>query len=206
MFRSVMLFVALVVGAGVAAHAQAVRTPVAPQPLDMKNFETAMMAAQAAAIKTGDETLGCEALQKELVSTMTDPAIQAYAAKTNAALAKDLTAKDKTRAAMTPETAAALAASLNPAMMMAGLNGAGGLVPGQQMTPQQMQQVMMAQMQAVAAIMPAMMRTQRVTQLAMVKNCTWATGAGLGLYPGTVRPGVVLPQGTGLPPGTVLPR
>jgi hypothetical protein len=67
------------------------------------------------------------------------------------------------------------------------------------MTPQQMQAAMQAQQQAsiaymnqLAPIMPALMRSQRVTMLAMAKNCTWATG-GLGLYPGAARPGAVPP-------------
>jgi hypothetical protein len=59
------------------------------------------------------------------------------------------------------------------------------------MTPQQMQQAMAAQQQMamkymndLAPIMPALMRSQRVGMLAMMKNCAWATGAGL--YPGAV--------------------
>jgi hypothetical protein len=178
------------------AAAQTVRTPVAPAPAmaDMQKLQTAMMAAQAAAIKPGDEALPCEALQKELVSTMNDPAIQEYATKTNAAYARELE-KQKTKGLTTPEAAAALAAALTPGMTMAGM-APPAIVPGQQITPQQMQQAMVAQQQATVAymnqlapIMPVLMRSQRVTQLAVVKNCTWATG-GLGLYPG-VAPGVV---------------
>jgi len=73
------------------------------------------------------------------------------------------------------------------------------------MTPQQMQQAVAAQQQAAVAymnqlapIMPALMRSQRVTMLAVAKNCTWATG-GLGLYPGAAVP-------TAIPPGAVVPR
>jgi len=186
------LVVAFSLSAVAGAAAQTARTPVA-QPPDMKNFQTAMIAAQAAALRPGDEALGCEALQKEIITTMNDPSIQAYAAKTNAAYAKELAVRDKTKTAMTPQAAAALAAALAPSMAMAGLGGA-GLTPGQPVTPEQIQQAMLAQMNQLVVIMPVMMRSQRVTQLAMVKNCTWATGAGLGLYPGGLPPGVAVPR------------
>ena len=179
------------------------RTPVAPQiqvpgaPADMMKLQMTMMEAQQKSIKPGDEALPCEALQKELVSTMNDPAIQAYAAKTNEAYAKELATQKKP--GMTPDAAAALAAALTSG---AGLNGLGGMpnvTPGQAMTPQQMQQAIAAQQQAtmaymnqLAPIMPSLMRSQRVTQLALVKNCVWATG-GLALTPGTLPPSVPLP-------------
>jgi hypothetical protein len=185
----------------VTAAAQTVRTPVAPEPLvagqaDMLKLQSAMVAAQAAAIKPGDEALPCAALRNELVSTMTDPAMQAYAAKTNAAYAKEL-ASQQAKGPMTPTAAAALAAALAP-NAMAGMAGMPPLVPGQAMTPQQMQQAMVAQQQAtmaymaqLAPLMPALMRSQRVTQLAMVKSCAWA---GLGLSPGAVIPDAVAPR------------
>jgi hypothetical protein len=190
--------------AGGAAHAQTARTPraadVAPQAADMIKWQTAMMAAQAAALKPGDEALPCEALHKELVSTMNDPAIQAYAAKTNATFAKDLAARDQ-KTPMTADYAAAMAAALAPNMAMAAGTMPMAPAPGQQMTPQQMQQAMQVQQQAMvtymnqlAPIMPSLMRTQRVTQLAAMKNCTWMTGS-LGLYPGALVPAAVLPGG-----------
>ena len=171
----------------------------------MMKVQSAMVAAQAAAVKPGDEALPCEALHKELVSTMTDPAIQTYAAKTNAAYAKQLEVQQQKKTPMTPEAAAALAAALVPGAGMAGMPPMPQMTPGQAMTPQQMQQLMAAQQQASIAymnqltpIMPALMRSQRVTMLAMTKNCTWATG-GLGPYPGGALP-------TAIPPGALVPR
>jgi len=197
MTKSLALAVSLSVAAAVVAHAQTVRTPVAPAPMamqaDMLKWQSAMVAAQQAAIKPGDEALPCEALHKELVSSMNAPAIQEYAAKTDAAFARELAASQK-KGAMTAETAAALAASLASGP---GMTGMPQLAPGQQMTPQQMQQAMLAQQQAsiaymnqLAPIMPTLMRSQRVTQLAMMKNCAWATG-GLGLYPNAVSPDAI---------------
>ncbi|HEY9467556.1 MAG TPA: hypothetical protein VIR54_30900 [Vicinamibacterales bacterium] len=203
---AVALSLTLAVG---VAHAQNVRTPVAPQvavpaQADMMKFQTAMVAAQTAAVKPGDEALPCEALQKELVSTMQDPAILAYAAKTNAAYAKQLEAQQQKKTPMAPQAAAAMAAALAPGAAMAG-TPMPSVVPGQPMTPQQMQQVIAAQQQASIAymnqltpIMPALVRSQRVTMLGMTKNCTWATD-GLNLYPGAAVPGAVAP-------GTAVPR
>jgi len=210
MWKSLVVAVSMSAAAGVAAHAQTVRTPIAPGPVpaaqaDKLQLQSAMVAAQAASIKPGDEALPCEALHKELVSTMNDPAIHAYAAKTNPAYAKELATQQK-NGVITANAAAALAAALTSGASMNGMAGMPPVVPGQQMTPQQMQQVMLAQQQAsmaymaqLAPLMPALMRSQRVTQLAAVKNCTWMTGAGLGLYPGAVIPGAV-------PPGARVPR
>jgi hypothetical protein len=198
-----------VLAAAVAAHAQNVRTPAAPEALvpgqaDMMKLQTAMIAAQQAAIKPGDEALPCEALDKELVSTMNSPAIQAYAAKTNAAYAQEIAAQQQKKTPMAAQTAAAMAAALAPAAGMTGMASMPPVAPGQAMTPQQMQQMIAAQQQAsiaymnqLAPIMPALMRSQRVTMLALAKNCTWATG-GLNLYPGAGVPAAI-PPGAGVP-------
>jgi hypothetical protein len=209
--KSLAIVVSLTFAAAIAAHAQNVRQPVAPEPLvpgqaDMMKLQAAMIAAQQAAIKPGDEALPCAALDKELVSTMNSPAIQAYAAKTNAAYAQEIAAQQQKKTPMAPQAAAAMAAALaTPGPAMTGLAAMPPVVPGQAMTPQQMQQAIAAQQQAAVAymnqlapIMPALMRSQRVTMLAVAKNCTWATG-GLGLYPGATVP-------TAIPPGAVVPR
>jgi hypothetical protein len=204
MSKSLAVALSVIVAAGAAVHAQNVRTPVAPAPLatgqaDMIKLQTAMVAAQAAAVRPGDDALPCEALHKELVSTMQDPAILAYAAKTNAAYAKELEAQQQKKSPMTPQAAAALAAALAPGAGMAGMPAMPQVAPGQTMTPQQMQAAMQAQQQAsiasmnqLAPIMPALMRSQRVTMLGMTKSCAWATG-GLGLYPGAAVPGAIPP-------------
>jgi hypothetical protein len=190
MLKSLVFALSLSLMAGLTAQAQTARTrtPIAPAPLDAQNLQAAMIAAQAAAIKPGDEALGCDALQRELVTAMNDPSIQAYTARSDAAYARELAIREKTKAPMTAEAAAALVASLSPGMTMAGLSG----VPGQPVNAAQMQQAMLAQMQQLAVIMPVLMRSQRVMQLSYVKSCTWITG-GLGLYPGPVVPRTVAP-------------
>lgn len=204
-----LIVLSLTLAATAAAHAQNVRTPVAPAPVvapaqaDMMKLQMSMMEAQQKAIKPGDEALPCEALQKELLSTVNDPTIQAYAAKTNAAYAKDIESQQK-KGPMTADAAAALVAALTAGAATPAAAGMPAIAPGQTMTPQQMQQMMLAQQQAsiaymnqLAPIMPALMRSQRVTMLAVTKNCTWATG-GAALYPG-VAPAV----SPGVPPGAI---
>jgi len=198
MLKTLIRVLALCSVAGVIAHAQTVRTPVAPAPamVDMQRLQASMMAAQAAAIKPGDEALPCEVLHKELISSMNTPEILALAAKSSDATARQLATQERPKGVMKPESAAALAAALASGMTMGAMPSMAPPVPGQQMTAQQMQQMMLAQQQAmvaymnqIAPIMPALMRSQRVTQLAAVKSCTWMTG-GLGLYPGVAIPEV----------------
>ena len=121
-------------------------------PKEYAEMAAAMQSAQARAVRAGDEALPCSALEKELVSSMNAPAIQAYADKSAAAAQKQATPPDKTKAPMTPQAAAALAASL----------GAGGGAE---------------QMKQLIPIMPQIMRSQRLMQLAVVKQCTWMVGA-----------------------------
>ena len=215
MTKTLAAFAIGLVVSGIAS-AQNVRTPVAPAPVvapaqaDMMKLQMTMMEAQQKAIKPGDEALPCEALQKELLSTVNDPTLQAYAAKTNAAYAKDIAAQQK-KGPMTADAAAALVTALTAGAATPGAAAMPAIAPGQTMTPQQMQQMMLAQQQASIAymnqlvpIMPALMRSQRVTMLAVTKNCTWATG-GAALNPAVVAPRVA-PGAIPQIPGVTIPR
>lgn len=161
--------VSAVIAIACAAHAQTIGTPAAQQ-AEMMKLQAAMMKAQAAAVRPGDETLGCEALQKEMVASMDDPAIKAYAAKANAAAAKQLAEAEKSQAtgkskAMTPGAAAALADALSPESAFAV-----AAMPTQAQIAQS-QQVMMEQMKQLVPLMPILMRSQRLMTLAMAKGC-----------------------------------
>src|SRR6266853_4183202 len=150
MLKSFLLTASSVMLAVVAAHGQGARPLAAPPAeADMQKLQTAMLTAQTASIRPGDEALGCDALQKELTSAMSDPSIQTYAAKTNPTVARDLATREKAKGSLTPEAAAAISAALAPAMMMP------------------------AQMNQLVTIMPVLMRSQRVSQLAAVKSCAW---------------------------------
>jgi hypothetical protein len=153
-------------------------------PKEYAEMAAAMQAAQVRAMRPGDEALGCPALEKELVSSMNDPAIQAYAGKSAAAAQKNATAAEKSKAPMTPQAAAALAASFG---------AVGGLPPGLAASPglaaqaQAAQKVQAEQMKQMIPVMPQMMRSQRIIQLAAVKQCAWMFGGVPFAPPGPAR-------------------
>jgi len=123
------------------------QTPTAPAvPKQYQEMATAMAAAQAKAVRPGDEALGCAAIEKELVASMNDPAIQAYAAKSAAAAQLPAGARDG-RGAPTPQAAAAMAAALSSnAAIAAAIAGAGATPRGavSPPTPQQAQAIQQA--------------------------------------------------------------
>src|SRR6266699_2657566 len=94
----VILSVGVLTVAAVGVGAQAI-------PKEYAEMAAAMQAAQVRAMRPGDEALPCAALEKELVSSMNDPAIQAYAGKSAAAAQKNATAAEKSKAPMAPQTA-----------------------------------------------------------------------------------------------------
>jgi hypothetical protein len=164
--RVLILSVGILTVAAVGVGAQAV-------PKEYAEMAAAMQAAQARAMHPGDESLPCAALEKELVSSMNDPAIQAYAGKSAAAAQKNATAAEKSKAPMTPQAAAALAAAFG-----AGGGLPPGLAAGYAAQSQAAQKLQAEQMKQMIPIMPQMMRSQRIIQLAAVKQCAWMFGAG----------------------------
>jgi hypothetical protein len=112
---------------------------------------TAVRSAITEATRTSDAALGCAALEKELVATMSGSAMQKYAAKVGAAAQKSHAALLKGRP-MTGQIAATIAASLSPE---ARANQAGALVD----------------------ILPRLARSQRLIALAFTKQCSWVSGA-----------------------------
>jgi|SRR5437762_4496511 len=85
------------------------------------------------------------------------------------------TAAEKSKAPMTPQAAAALAASLGAG---GGLPPGLGASPGLAAQAQAAQKLQAEQMKQMIPIMPQMMRSQRIMQLAAVKQCSWMFGAG----------------------------
>lgn len=166
--RVLLLSCALALQIEAASQAQ-----VMPKELqEMQQMQAVMIDAQVKAVRRGDEAMNCQAIEKELLTSMNDPALQAYAAKAAATAEKELTALDKPKAPMTPQAAAALAAGLTPDLASL-LTGS----PTQPLTPAQQLQYQAAYMKQLTAIMPQLMRSQRLVQLAFVKQCGWAFGA-----------------------------
>src|SRR5262245_7547451 len=80
-------------------------------PSDVRTMAATVVSAVREATRPSDAALGCAAIEKELVATMSAPAIQGLASKTGAAAQKNFAALQKD-GPMTGQMAATIAASL----------------------------------------------------------------------------------------------
>jgi hypothetical protein len=158
-------------------------------PKEYQELMTAMAAAQAKAVRPGDEAMACPALEKELVTLMTDPAIQAQAAKAEGLAQKRAVVPDP-KAPLTPQSAAALYGLLAAGGGLPVIAAGGPLAAAQQaQLAQQQAQAMQAlqdpaaQLKLASAIMPQMMRAQRLVGLGFARSCSWVLGAYTGMPP-----------------------
>jgi hypothetical protein len=161
MFRLTVAVTSLIL-LGAPMHAQS-------SDIDFQRMQLTLVAAQAAANHPGDESLACEALQKEFVAIVNGPAVQSHYAKfaAGAAQQKSMAA---TKTAAAPQT---------PTDMMAALAAAGGWASlmAAQMSPlaqaAQNLENTKRQMNDTLAIMPHLMRVQRIFELTLVRKCPW---------------------------------
>jgi len=146
----------------------------------VSNMMAAQSAAQAAAVRPGDEALTCDQLQAEMMAITTDPKMQAATASMGAGAQAQM---DKAKAAQAGMVATGIAGTV------AGV--AGSFIPGASFFTQG---AMMAQQAAMASqmkeadrdrtkmmndmstMMPMMMRGQRVMDLANAKKCAFLNG------------------------------
>ncbi|MGE0045586.1 MAG: hypothetical protein AB7J28_11655 [Hyphomonadaceae bacterium] len=170
-----LLIASLALGFASAAHAQSMD--------ELEAMEAQMNAAQMDAERPGDEQLSCDQLQAELGTTMSDPAVQASVAA-NGAIAQEQ--MDRMRDARGPMIGnmgvnifMGLASSFIPGMGYAqmGIQAAqAGAARAQMAEAEAQRATMMANLQA---IMPQMMRGQRIVQLAQAQQCAFLQGAGM---------------------------
>jgi TctA family transporter len=145
-----------------------------------EDFMAAQSAAQAAAIKPGDEALSCDQLQAEMMAITTDPRMQAATASMGASAQAQM---DKAKAAQ--------AAAVTTGLAGAAVGIAGSFIPGagffQQGAMMAQQAAMSSQMNEatkdrtkmmsdMSSMMPFMMRGQRVMDLATAKKCAFLKG------------------------------
>ena len=110
----------------------------------MMKLQDAMMKAQAAANRPGDEALTCDALQQQLVSAVNDPAVQGYVAKAGLAAQQKKDAIDQkaaeysapSKGRVAAQTALALASGLIPGAGLPGLMAQAGQAQAQQAAAQ----------------------------------------------------------------------
>lgn len=149
----------------------------------LASFEASMAAAQAAAVRPGDEQMTCDALQVEMTTTMNDPAMQAQIASLGQWAQGQ---QDQANAAR------------SQAMGMMGFSIfsslAGAFIPGagmaQSLAMRAQSQAMESQMEAnlasrmemmggVQSMMPQMMRGQRLYELAQAQQCAFISEPGV---------------------------
>jgi hypothetical protein len=156
--------------------AAACASPRAPDPGANPGMElhAAMQSAQAAASRPGDQSLSCEALQAELGETMKDPAIQSF---TDSAAQQAAPVTGAPGAGAPGGAASALLGSVLPGVDAASTAAMAAQAPAMQAQTQANVQARAQQAQAMTAMLPQMMRGQRLIELAQARNCDWLSGA-----------------------------
>lgn len=135
----------------------------------------AMQAAQAQAVRPGDESLKCDALENELTTLASDPVLQAHVQASGAAAQQQAAvSRGKSKGASAAMT---LFGSIVPGADMAGLAASAGQAKTQQGQAAANMQAQMQQMQSMMPTLPLMMRGQRVIELAQARKCDWIAGA-----------------------------
>ena len=138
----------------------------------MEAYMAAQERAVAQAVRPGDESLSCQAIELELTSVMNSPemlgaqASMALSASENAAQA--MSAANRMRGQAASNMAMGLASQFVPGLgMLQGLRQRGQAA--QQMA--QSQEQMAAMMQSMEAMAPALARAQRLSELAQARSC-----------------------------------
>jgi len=143
----------------------------------MANLEQSMAAAQAQAVRDGDEQLTCDQLQNEITTTMTDPAVQSAVAANGADAQAQMdqmnAARGQQRANMATNMFMGFASSFIPGMGYAQMAQQRMQAAQQQQQAQQNMAQMAAMMERMTPIMPQLMRGQRVYELAQAQQCAF---------------------------------
>jgi hypothetical protein len=137
------------------------------------HLQSAFAAAQAAAVRPGDEALSCEGLATELVASAKDPAVQSYVAKAGAAAKEQLDAMTAAAGTAAAKSAITLYSSIVPGAGWAGHAAAVAQAEAQRAQAARNIQERMGQAQEMMGIMPQLMRGQRVIELAQARDCAW---------------------------------
>jgi hypothetical protein len=164
--RRLIAVIVLVSGASTLAYAQ---TPTSMY----GDLQASLAAAQAGAIRPGDEALSCEALEHELVAAVKQPEVQSFVAKAGAAGQERMAAMNEAGARAAAPSALTLFSSIVPFGGWAGLGVAAAQAQAQQAQAARNIQQQMQQAQDMMGIMPTLMRGQRVMELAQTRNCAW---------------------------------
>ena len=168
----------IVAAAAVAAVAAAPASAQTPGSMS-RDLQSALDAAQAAAIRPGDEALGCDALERELVAAAKHPALQAYIAKSGVAAQQQIDAMNAMASGRTATQAAmTVFSAVVPGGAWLGHNAAVAQAESQRAQAETHVQRRMQQAQEMVGILPQLLRGQRVLELAQTRDCGWLRDAG----------------------------
>ena len=141
------------------------------------NMMASQAAAEAAAVRPGDEAMSCEALQAELQTTMNDPKVQASMASIGSNAQAQ---QDKMKSAQAGAIAGAATTSVLgiASSFIPGLSwfSQGAMMAQQASMQKQMAESNKSQAQMLSemnSIMPQMYRGQRLYDLATAKKCAF---------------------------------
>jgi hypothetical protein len=148
----------------------------------VQRMQASQAAAQAAAVRPGDEELTCDQLQAEMTTVMNDPAVRANTEQMGAwGQQQQQRMEEGRRQAMRQ-----VGTSIVTGIVSSFIPGAGYVQQAQQMAQAQRQRAEAAQNQReimalganMEAILPNMYRGQRLHELGQRKQCAFAQGPG----------------------------
>jgi hypothetical protein len=177
LMKNMSVFIALALLAAGAFHAQTASAQATPTPsMDPQAMMKAMEAAQAEASKPGDEKLSCDRLEEQMVAVGQDPALQEHVQAAGLSAQKDQAAMQGAKGQIAMQTIQTVLAATVPGAAMGSTMASAAQAPAQQAQTAARLQSRMVQAQQMMAIMPKLLRGQRLIELAMVKKCEWAGG------------------------------
>jgi hypothetical protein len=146
---------------------------VAQDASQYQKLADAMERAQREAVRAGDENLDCAALEQQLVAAVNAPSVQDHVARSGDQAQRDMARTRPDTGRMTGQAAMTAFASLVPGGAWAGLAASMGQAAGMQAQAAQNVQQRMQQSNEMVAILPQMLRGQRVIELAQARTCEW---------------------------------
>lgn len=155
--------------AGSPLHAQ-----ISPSSPDMQGMLKAMEQAQAAASRPGDDDLSCEKLLEELGATTSDPTLQAGIQAAGEQAQKDQAAVEQAQAEIASQTATTVIGSLVPGASMGAMAATAANAEAAKARGADRVQSHAAMGAQMTEALPAMMRGQRLIELAVARKCEWA--------------------------------
>ncbi|RYD15938.1 MAG: hypothetical protein EOP90_03810 [Lysobacteraceae bacterium] len=159
-----------------------------PAGRDPEALRQALAAAQAGATRPGDDALDCAQLQQELMTTTTDPALQAQVQSMGAQAQKNMDAMQAAQADVARGTSTTAAGAMVPGASGPAFAAAVADAEAAKARGAARMQERIASTDQITAMMPQMMRGQRVIDLARARRCDWVEQVDGGAEPVPARP------------------